>query len=279
MTTMRSARRAASRTLCVTNSTVRPRRPDELLELGVQGVAGHRVEGAERLVHQQDVGVLGERTRQCGALAHAAGQLVRPLRRRSRRGALPTAAARREPAARACGTPARRIGSSMLAATVSHGNSADSWNISAGRPATSTLPDVGVSSPATRLRIVDLPQPDAPTRQTNSPAPTSMSTSRARRRRCAACRTSCARGAGRSPCERRSLARSQRRRPRLVALGEHLVEQRQVVDARLGQVDRVEQADRDGVVGGSLQRRGDRVEREREASQARRSWRRLGGSW
>ena len=55
-----------------------PRRPDPL-QLVVEQVAGHRVERAERLVHQQDVAVLGERPGDGDALAHAAGQLVRPL--------------------------------------------------------------------------------------------------------------------------------------------------------------------------------------------------------
>jgi hypothetical protein len=45
----------------------------------VQHVAGHRVERTERLVHEQDVGLLGERAGQCRALAHAARQLVGPL--------------------------------------------------------------------------------------------------------------------------------------------------------------------------------------------------------
>jgi hypothetical protein len=45
----------------------------------VQDVAGHRVERAERLVHQQDVRVLRQRTGEGHALAHTAGELVRPL--------------------------------------------------------------------------------------------------------------------------------------------------------------------------------------------------------
>jgi hypothetical protein len=49
------------------------------LELVVQQVAGHGVEGAERLVHEQHVGVLGEGAGQGDPLAHAAGQLVGPL--------------------------------------------------------------------------------------------------------------------------------------------------------------------------------------------------------
>ena len=53
------------------------RRPQRF-ELVVQAVAGHRVERAERLVHQQHVGVLRERAGERGALAHAARELVRP---------------------------------------------------------------------------------------------------------------------------------------------------------------------------------------------------------
>ena len=75
-TTMRSARRAASRTLWVTNRTVRAGLLPDALELVVQDVAGHGVEGAERLVHQEHLGLLGEGPGQGDALAHAAGQLV-----------------------------------------------------------------------------------------------------------------------------------------------------------------------------------------------------------
>ncbi len=51
----------------------------EPLELVVEHVARHRVERAERLVHEEDVGVLRERAGERDALAHAAGQLVRAL--------------------------------------------------------------------------------------------------------------------------------------------------------------------------------------------------------
>ena len=86
----------------------------------------------------------------------------------------PAAAARRR--ARVCSLAARRAvrsGSSTLPATISHGNSAGSWNISAGASARRRRrsgPGSGRSSPATRVSRVLLPQPDAPTRQTNSPA-------------------------------------------------------------------------------------------------------------
>ena len=49
------------------------------VQLVVQQVAGHRVERAERLVHQQDLRVLGQRPGQRDPLPHAARQLVRPL--------------------------------------------------------------------------------------------------------------------------------------------------------------------------------------------------------
>ena len=68
------------------------------------------------------------------------------------------------------GTPRSRRASAMLARTVSHGNSAASWNMSATRPRRSMVPAEGVSRPAMRLSSVLLPQPDAPTRQRSSPA-------------------------------------------------------------------------------------------------------------
>ena len=64
------------------------------------------------------------------------------------------------------GTPAARSGISMLRAADSHGNSADSWNISATcRPPADTSPAVGWSRPATRFSRVLLPHPDAPIRR------------------------------------------------------------------------------------------------------------------
>ncbi len=49
------------------------------LELVVEHVAGHGVERAERLVHQQHVGFLCQRARHRDPLAHAAGELVGEL--------------------------------------------------------------------------------------------------------------------------------------------------------------------------------------------------------
>ncbi len=75
------------------------------------------------------------------------------------------------------GTPAARSGISTLRAAVSHGNSADSWNISETfRPPVEISPDVGTSSPAMRFSSVLLPQPEAPMRVTNSPGATESDT-------------------------------------------------------------------------------------------------------
>ena len=63
-----------------------------------------------------------------------------------------------------------RIGSSTLRRTVSQGSSAGSWNITAGRPsAIWIVPEVTLSRPAISESSVDLPHPEAPRMQTNSP--------------------------------------------------------------------------------------------------------------
>ena len=67
------------------------------------------------------------------------------------------------------GTPAKRIASSTFSRAVSHGKSAASWKRRLTRPLTSIEPACTRSSPASRFRRVVFPQPEAPTRQTNSP--------------------------------------------------------------------------------------------------------------
>ena len=176
--TTRSPRRTASRTLWVTNSTVRPVLAPEPLELVVQQVAGHGVERAERLVHEQHVGLLRERAGQLHPLAHAARQLVGQLLLEALEvdeleqlaHALPAgvglrhlAELERELDVAPHGEPReqRRLLEHERRATAAH-----------RRP----CPAVGRSSPATRLSSVLLPQPDAPSRHTNSPGATSSET-------------------------------------------------------------------------------------------------------
>ena len=155
-------------------------------ELGLQVLAGHLVEGAERLVHEQQPRLLGERAGDRDALLHAAGELVgvavdelgeadelgelgdargarRPCRRRAARAAARCcrrrcATAAGPPAGRRCRSPGRRA------------------PCAAGLPKISSSPVVAVSRSAMRRSSVDLPHPDGPMSETNSPAATSRST-------------------------------------------------------------------------------------------------------
>ena len=70
ISTIRSPSRAASRTLWVTNRTVRLR-SDQMFQLVMEHVAGHRVESAEWFVHEQDGCVEPESTGQSHPLTHA----------------------------------------------------------------------------------------------------------------------------------------------------------------------------------------------------------------
>ena len=67
----------ASSTSWVTNRTVFCVSLPDRLELLTQGAGGDRVQVAERLVHQQQVGLHRERARDPDALLHAAGQMRR----------------------------------------------------------------------------------------------------------------------------------------------------------------------------------------------------------
>ena len=73
----RSDRKIASSTEWVTKITVSPVRCPDLQQLVLQLLARHRVERAERLVHQQELGIVGEHARDRDALLHAARELVR----------------------------------------------------------------------------------------------------------------------------------------------------------------------------------------------------------
>ena len=153
-------------------------------ELGLHALAGHLVEGAERLVHQQQPRALGERARDRDALLHAAGELVgvpvgevaeadqldqlaraRPASGACRRRAARAAArCSRAPCARAAGRPAgRRCRSPGRAGPGGR-------SCRTPRP----CPALGASRSAMRRSSVDLPQPLGPISETNSPAATSQ---------------------------------------------------------------------------------------------------------
>ena len=77
MTTTRVDRKTASGIEWVTNTIGRPGLLPDAQDLLVHALAGHLVERAERLVHQQDGRLEGERAGDGHALLHPARQLVR----------------------------------------------------------------------------------------------------------------------------------------------------------------------------------------------------------
>lgn len=74
-------------------------------------------------------------------------------------------------------TSARSEGSITLLKTLRHGSNAGLWNamptifkgLSTSLPPTTTPPALGRRKPLINLSIVDFPQPDGPTKATNSP--------------------------------------------------------------------------------------------------------------
>jgi hypothetical protein len=75
-------------------------------------------------------------------------------------------------------TPRKRNGSQTFENTVLHGISVGSWNTnpSSGRPSRHSMaPRVGADSPASIRSTVDLPHPDGPSSDRNSPSRTSRS--------------------------------------------------------------------------------------------------------
>ena len=141
-------------------------------------VAGHGVERAERLVHQQQSGIEQQRPAKRGALLHAAEssrgrfggeareaghgeQLVRPCSQ----------------AARVLASPARR-GAARLQDRPPAQQGWSAWNtmptsgIGAHRARKPTVPRLAGRNPATMRNKVDCRSRSVPTSETNSPAPT-----------------------------------------------------------------------------------------------------------
>ena len=77
ITATRWPRKTASSMSWVMKTTVVPVRRQIAEQLLLQPLAGLRVEGTERLVHEQHLGLVGQAARDRDALLHAAGQLVR----------------------------------------------------------------------------------------------------------------------------------------------------------------------------------------------------------
>ena len=127
ITTMRSARNTASGIEWVMNSTVLRAGAPDALQLEVHLLARHRVERAERLVHEEERRVVDEGAGDRGALLHAAGQLVRigvlePLEAHEHEQFPRSLAAR---TGRAASTS---TGSVTFSSMVRHGRSTGLWN-------------------------------------------------------------------------------------------------------------------------------------------------------
>ncbi len=141
--------------------------------------AGDLVERRERLVHQQQRRLGDQRARDRDAHLHAAGQLARIGVARSRRARPARSAAATRAAGVGAAAPAQLERQPTLRATVAHGISVGSWNTKpispcrapacAAAPGHSTVPRVGSLRPAIMRSAVDLPQPDGPSSETNSP--------------------------------------------------------------------------------------------------------------
>jgi len=146
-------------------------------EVLVEHVAGDGVERREGLVHEQHAGGLGQRAGQGDALAHAAAQLVGTLAgerlevHQREQLAHPRIALHTRDALQL-----ERQGDVVLDAQPGQQRRLLETSAPACRSRTSMVPAVGRSRPATIDSSVDLPQPDAPTRQRNSPRRTERST-------------------------------------------------------------------------------------------------------
>ena len=181
ITTTRSERNTASGIEWVTNTTAAPVSAADARQLGLHPLARHLVERAERLVHQQQPRTLGERARDRDALLHAARELIgmpvgevrEPDQLRELGDArlalapLPRRAAR---AAARCSRdrpPRQQAGllegdAVVLVPARAGGGLAEDLEV----------PEVGCRGRRSRRSSVDLPQPDGPMSETNSPAAT-----------------------------------------------------------------------------------------------------------
>ena len=159
-------------------------------KLAVQLAARDGIERAERLVHQQNRRIGGERARDPDALALAAGQLLRPPRRELVRPADRRGRAARRRARRSAPRPSRAAAARRRCCRARSGaergrppggrsrcGGGDRRDPTSptGRPRTTTSPASGTSSRLISLRMVLLPAPLRPTSASVSPCSTSRS--------------------------------------------------------------------------------------------------------
>ena len=167
----------ASSTSWVTNRMVLAVSDPDAEQQFLHVAAGLGVEGAEGLVHEDDAGAERQRAGDGHALLHAAGERIGVGLLEPGQAGLLDQAGDGLVRARPGGTPLIFIPYSTFCATVSQGKEVYFWKTMprsrpgpvTGLPFTSTSPVSGWSRPAIRRRMVDLPQPDGPSRTRNSP--------------------------------------------------------------------------------------------------------------
>ena len=155
------------------------------LQLDLHLLAELEVESAERLVEQQHRRPVDQRPGERDALALAAGELVRLAARRSRRAAPIASASADAPAALGLAT---RLHPQAVLDVLLHGHVREQRVVlehrvdvaverrrvgDVARRRAAIAPAVGSSKPAIMRSMVVLPEPDGPSSEKNSPAPTS----------------------------------------------------------------------------------------------------------
>ncbi len=178
-TITRVPRNTASVMPCVTNTMVFLALLPDAQEFEVHLLARQRIERAERLVHQDQLRIVHQRTRDGRALLHAARQLVGVLVLGS-----PSARRGRAGRGRARGSPPSAARGFRREAGRCRSRDATSATMAAGTPCRCrardrtrcdalpmrTSPESSGCRPARIFSSVVLPQPEGPTSATSSPA-------------------------------------------------------------------------------------------------------------
>ena len=177
---MRLDRNTDSNTEWVTNTTVMRELAPQRQQIVVELEAGDLVERRERLVHQQHARRGDQRARDRHPHPHAAGEFARIGVGEIRQG-------RRAPAPPQCAAPRRRARRRRASAAGTRCRTP--WPTASGsapgtrspdrgalrRSRHATVPRDGSLRPAMMRSAVDLPQPDGPSSDRNSPSRTSRS--------------------------------------------------------------------------------------------------------
>ena len=181
ITSTRSPRRMASSSEWVTNEHGAPVGLPQRQQFFLQDLAHLRIEGRERFVHEQDLGLDRQRcARSRRAVSYRPRAVPGTTRARSARAQL-LEVLHRPLVALFLGhlgdvEPEASVGQHALPRDRSNSPGTPSRSAASSlRTRRSIVPSLGLISPAAMRRNVDLPHPEGPTRQTNSPSPMSRS--------------------------------------------------------------------------------------------------------